>query len=289
MSQSNVGVSAFPAPLIEAVCRELGEAVLGSQIAHLISPLRVDETAQEATGTKWKRLFNFNAVVRAQNRQQDGRPLIRLLTEVMHPVRFSSVEQFEALRGQLNERLALFGYEVRDDGKVARSQVASTLAEAKQRADSLHSELARRSVHPDVLAFCRVELLQHNYFHAVLEAAKSVAEKIRAMSGLDLDGHRLVDTAFALTTGDPPIAFNALRTEWERSEHTGLATLCRGLFGTFRNPTAHAPRVRWAVEKAEALDMLTLASMLHRRLDGARRTRNSPTTSMGSGRTSPTT
>ena len=62
---------------------------------------------------------------------------------------------------------------------------------------------------------------------------------------------------------------NDLTTEWERSEHTGIATLAKGLFATFRNPTAHAPKVLWATSRAEALDMLTLASMLHRRLDTA--------------------
>jgi uncharacterized protein (TIGR02391 family) len=43
----------------------------------------------------------------------------------------------------------------------------------------------------------------------------------------------------------------------------------KGLFSTFRNPTAHAPRMVWATSRARALDMLTLASMLHRRLDDA--------------------
>lgn len=45
--------------------------------------------------------------------------------------------------------------------------------------------------------------------------------------------------------------------------------LMKGLFSTFRNPTAHAPKVLWATSRQQALDMLTLASMLHRRLDEA--------------------
>ena len=65
------------------------------------------------------------------------------------------------------------------------------------------------------------------------------------------------------------VAFNSLATDWERSEQTGLAMLMKGLFSTFRNPTAHAPKVLWATSRAEALDMFTLASMLHRRLDSA--------------------
>jgi uncharacterized protein (TIGR02391 family) len=43
----------------------------------------------------------------------------------------------------------------------------------------------------------------------------------------------------------------------------------KGLFSTFRNPAAHAPKVAWATSRSDALDMLTLASMLHRRLDKA--------------------
>jgi hypothetical protein len=181
--------AAFSGSRYRGVCRELGDAVIGAQIPNLIAPLKVSEDPASRSGTKWKRLFNV--VVTAQNRQQDGRPMIRLISEIMRPVRFDSVEGFSAHRHSLNGRLLLYGYEIRDDGRVGRVAVASTLAEAQQRANELHSELSRRNVHADVLAFCRTELLQQNYFHAVLEAAKSVADKIRARTGFNLDGNRL--------------------------------------------------------------------------------------------------
>jgi uncharacterized protein (TIGR02391 family) len=110
--------------------------------------------------------------------------------------------------------------------------------------------------------------MQQNYFHAVLEASKSIADKLRTKTGEDGDGSPLVDATCSLKSG-PRIAFNNLATEWERSEQTGIAMLMKGLFSTFRNPTAHAPKVLWATSRSEALDMLTLASMLHRRLDDA--------------------
>jgi uncharacterized protein (TIGR02391 family) len=256
----------FSASTVEMVCRALGEAVRGHQIVNLIAALKIREDPEEARNTKWKRLFN--AVAAAQNRQRDGRPLLRLVAEVMQPVRFESPEEFEAHRVAVSERLLLSGYRVREDGKVARVAPAATLPEAQQRADALRAELARREVHPDVLHFCRAELLQRNYFHAVLEASKSVAEKLRNLSGFEGDGAALVDAVCSLSSG-PIVAFSALSTDWERSEQTGLATLLKGLFGTFRNPTAHAPKVLWATTRADALDMLTLASMLHRRLDAA--------------------
>jgi uncharacterized protein (TIGR02391 family) len=219
--------------------------VTGAQIANILVPLRVSESPAERQNTKWKRLFN--AVVHCQNKQQDGRPLIRLITEIMVPVRFASAEEHESHRVAVNARLMLYGFEVREDGKVARVKAARAVSEAQQRADALRAELERRDVHVDVLVFCRAELLQQNYFHAVLEATESVAEKIRTKANLTGDGSVVADRAFSLKSGAPLLAFNDLTTDWDRSERTGLAMLCKGLFSTFRNTTAHAPRVRWSI------------------------------------------
>ena len=49
----------------------------------------------------------------------------------------------------------------------------------------------------------------------------------------------------------------------------GSPTCWVGLFGTFRNVPAHAPRLKWAVDEREALDALTIISYAHRRLDEA--------------------
>jgi uncharacterized protein (TIGR02391 family) len=134
--------------------------------------------------------------------------------------------------------------------------------------------LLHRQVHPDVLSFCRTELLQDNYFHAVFEATKSVADKIRQKSGLSSDGARLVDEAFGNSGATYPLlAFNSLQSESERSEHYGLMYLMRGMFGAFRNVTAHVPKIKWTIPEQDASDMLSLASFLHRKLDNAIRTR----------------
>jgi uncharacterized protein (TIGR02391 family) len=231
----------FSPAAVEQICRALGEAVTGSEIPNRIASLKAPEAPGEEVNTKWKRLFN--AVATAQNRQQDGRPLVRLVIAVMNPVRFSSQAQFDECRAQVNEKVLFSGLKVREDGKVVRkARPASTVAEAQQRADDLRAELKRRDVHPDVLHFCRAELLQQNYFHAVLEASKSVADKLRTKTGKDGDGSALVDTTCSLNSG-PRIAFNNLATEWERSEQTGIAMLMKALFSTFRNPTAHALKV----------------------------------------------
>jgi uncharacterized protein (TIGR02391 family) len=48
-----------------------------------------------------------------------------------------------------------------------------------------------------------------------------------------------------------------------------MMRLMKGTFAIFRNPTAHEPKSRWAVDEQEALDLLTMVSVLHRRLESA--------------------
>jgi uncharacterized protein (TIGR02391 family) len=149
-----------------------------------------------------------------------------------------------------------------------------TISEAEERAgrlrgraDPAQGPLRRAGLLP-------LELLQDgNYFHAVLEATKSVADKIRQKSGLARGRLEPVDQAFSLgQIGVPFLAFNSLQTDGERGEQSGLMNLMKGLFGTFRNPTAAAPKVSWRMSEDDALDLLSMASYVHRRLDLAVRT-----------------
>ncbi|MBI4952964.1 MAG: TIGR02391 family protein [Myxococcales bacterium] len=158
--------------------------------------------------------------------------------------------------------------------KKGKRQRARTASEAEQRAGRLRAELVRRQVHADVLKACRAELLEENYFPAVLEATKSVAEKVRQLSGLTLDGSELVDEALGTRDRDrrprdPILALNTLRSTSEQSEQRGMMHVMKGIFAVSGNPTAHEAKARWAVDEREALDLLTMVSVVHRRLDGA--------------------
>jgi len=88
-----------------------------------------------------------------------------------------------------------------------------------ERANRLKASLTKRGVHADVLRFCEAELLQENYFHAVFEAMKSVAAKIRDISGLDGDGTSLVEKAFSFgESRNPVLAINTFTTETQQGE-----------------------------------------------------------------------
>jgi len=267
-------VAQFSQTELESICRVLADTntgLTGSEIGSILSQLGIPDPMP--TMTKRHRLFQ--ALAEHQEQTHSGNIVCAFVQEAMNPVRYTSNRMlFDSRRDTLNTILAFCGYSLGEDGKLRlRTEPARTLTEAEEAAGRLRSELARRGVHPDVLNFCQPELLQDNYFHAVFEATKSVADKIREKAEVDGDGSELVDRAFGIgKRGIPLLAFNSLQTETERSEHNGLIQLMKGMFGIFRNVTAHAPKAKWPVSERDALDLLTIASYLHRRLDACFRT-----------------
>jgi len=85
------------------------------------------------------------------------------------------------------------------------------------------------------------------------------------MTGLYADGAELIHTAFS--TKNPLIRINLLQNDTDRSEHLGLMNLIKGLFGLIRNPTAHLPKIKFAIEEDKAFDLMILISYTHKRLD----------------------
>lgn len=257
----------FSLSQIEAIADALGDTddgLTGPEIGLLLANARIDDIAPGIT--KRKRLFN--AFAECQNRLGHRRNILAFIRFAMKPERYTrSPERFEPMRANLNRGLAFVALKVEQSGELASSERATTLPDAVRRANQLRADLLSRDAHQDVLAFCRSELVADNYFHAVLEATKSVAAKLRERTGLSDDGAALVDRA--LGGAVPMLAINALENDSQISEQRGFANLVKGVFGMFRNPTAHAPRVNWNMTKADAEDLLTLASLIHRRLDAA--------------------
>lgn len=172
-------VPSFNETHLEQICAVLadsGAGLTGSEIGSLLAQLGISDV--EPGITKRKRLF-----VALCNRQRNdgcGNCVGHFIHRAMDPVRYTVFrETFDSRRHELNQVLIFSGYFLGDDGKLRHKQAAHTLDEAEERADKLRCELRRRGVHADVLTYCRGELVHNNYFHAVLEATKSVAEKIR--------------------------------------------------------------------------------------------------------------
>jgi uncharacterized protein (TIGR02391 family) len=258
---------AFTAAQLESLCRCLADTdsgLTGTEIGHFLRQVKTADP--DPTMTKWRRLYN--ALSARQNKDRHGGRTLAFIHASVDPARYSGKHTvFERRRQEINVSLAFVGLEYRPDGRFQAVSKATTLSEAEQRANRLRAQLSARGVHPDVLHACRAELLSNNCFHAVLEASKSVAAKIRTRTGLVTDGAELVDAA--LGGPQPRLRINALSTDTERNEQRGFVNLAKGLFGTFRNPTAHAPRLVWNLSEEDALDLFSLASYVHRRIDAA--------------------
>jgi uncharacterized protein (TIGR02391 family) len=263
-------ISSLDGTHLEAICQVLGQTeggLTGTEISRYLAQCGIADPAP----TENKRQRLFEALKAKQRQDRCANNVFAFIKKVMSPVLFHArPEEYNLFRARLNTTLAFSGYQVAENGEVIPISVARTLTEAQQRADRLQNELKRRQVHPEVLKYCRAELLQENYFHAVLEATKSVSEKIRAKSGLTSDGGELAMKAFSLgQVGTPFLAFNPLRTDTDKSEQSGLMNLFVGMFGAFRNVTAHGAKINWTVTEQDALDLLTLVSLLHRRIESS--------------------
>jgi uncharacterized protein (TIGR02391 family) len=263
-------VEPFRSEDLEAIARILGDTQTGLTGSEIAMTLEECSLADVSPGeTKWKRLYN--ALAMEQNRTQLGNHVIAFAHKAMKPVKWLNARPaYEAKRSELNQALAFSGLVLSEEGKLHRTSSVLTLREAQGRACGLRDKLEARGVHPDVLEFCKAELVQENYFHAVLEATKSVASKIRAQTGLTADGADLATQACAFgKAGKPLLAINRLSNDTELGEQRGFTNLLIGLFGTFRNPTAHAEKIYWPLGEQDALDILSLVSLVHRKLDAA--------------------
>lgn len=116
-----------------------------------------------------------------------------------------------------------------------------------------------------LIKYCIADYLRKDYYDAVFEASKGLAERVRSITGLTTDGGTLFQTAFS--KNDPYIFFNSMRTDSEKSEFTGLKELLEAIFHLFRNPAAHTPKINWKTDETKALDALTLISFAHKYLD----------------------
>jgi uncharacterized protein (TIGR02391 family) len=261
-------VKCFTAAELESICKIIAETnsgLSGTEIGYSLQQANIPDV--DPINTKWRRLYN--AFVAEQNEQKYGNHVVSFLHKVMDPAKHvQNKDWYETKRKEINLVLAFHGLSLCEDGKIRYVEVATTINEAEQRADYLKNKLKDRNVHPDVLKFCKAELLADNYFHAVLEASKSIASKIRAITGLGSDGAILVQEAFGFGKDNNPIlAINQLNNEAEKGEQKGFINLLVGLFGTFRNPTAHAEKIYWEMNKEDALDILGLISLVHRKID----------------------
>ena len=207
-----------------------------------------------------------------QNRRSGNKGVLQLIRALNEPVAYvSNAEGFKEFCGGLNRILRFYGVEYRDEGEFHNVDPTRTLSEAQRRAEALENKMASRRIHHEIRKYCKAEYMDGNYFHAVVEAYKGLAERIREKTGFACDGLELMNLSFERPPPKqrryPKLAFNTLATVTETNEHDGFLSLLIGCTKLFRNPMSHTPKVNWHRDVNDAVDCLTLISLLHFILD----------------------
>jgi uncharacterized protein (TIGR02391 family) len=263
----------FPANVLEMISNILGDTsqgLTGSEIHRLLLQANIEDTTQEGVMLA-KRKNLFNSLANNQNKLKCSNHILIFIQYALAPSRYvNNPNEFERLRNAVNQQLAFVGYELKEDGQYRVIEPASTISDVQIKVENLKQELEKRNAHSEVFKYCKAELLQNNYFHAVLEANKGLFQKIRELSGLQTDGNTLIEQVFS---SNPILIINNYQSSSEKNEHNGFCNLLKGLCSMFRNPTAHEPKVDWEVTEQDALEILGIISYCYRRLDNAQKIR----------------
>jgi len=204
-----VAIRRYPtidASIVRSLCEVLGRTdggLTNKQIDELLAGTQIPDPTPAAPRGMYvaisKRDRLFNALTAKQRLDGCGNAILAFVGRALAPVRFhESPGSFEALRDEVNVPLAFAGYYADDAGKLHTKDQAATLSEARRRAMRLRSQLVDRGAHPRLLKYCVAEIDDDNYFHAVLEGSKSLADEIRRRTGRTEDGVSLIDMVFEL-------------------------------------------------------------------------------------------
>lgn len=134
-------------------------------------------------------------------------------------------------------------------------------AEPVRRAPVRRLDLQR--LHPQVISAASALFADRQYDSAATEAMKSVEVRVRDLTRLSISGAALMQEAFKPKEPRLDVAVETGRSGDDERE--GYFYLFRGAMVGIRNPKAH--ELSRGDDPDEALEVLALASLLHRRLD----------------------
>ena len=217
---------------LKAMCDVLAETSLGytkTELTRLLqqSKITVLSDGKVSNGYTYqlglnKRDWLYNCLAAEINNSHSFVRIYTFLEKALNPVAFTdekSRDKYSYLLEGVNKVLLLAGLEVTKEGKLIEVIQAKTLDEVDRRVNSLQRQLYNRAIHSEVQKYCIKDYLQKDYYDAVFEAAKGLAERVRQITGLTSDGGTLFQTAFA--KNDPYLFFNSMQTDSEKSEFTG--------------------------------------------------------------------
>lgn len=261
--------------IVEHISRILAEELTGSKIDTMFELLNLpnfDQLERDYTTTKWRRINE--SVLDKCKRTNSTAPLFSVIQYVLNPPLYmDKPNDWKKILRDINSQLMFYGFEVNDSGKVIVIEVVETFNDAQKRLQSFNERLSEYDIHPEVIKYCQSELFSENYFHAILEASKGLLQRLRELSGLELDGTTLVNEVFILRNPTIIIGNSKNETMSEKSEFNGLKSLINTIVYLYRNPKAHEPKLYNPSSENDAVTAFTLMSMAHSILDDCVRVR----------------
>lgn len=117
--------------------------------------------------------------------------------------------------------------------------------------------------HPHVIESAGKLFADGHFSRAVTEAFVSIEVRVRALLVSENTGTKLMDEAFS--GKEPKVSVARQEGRSGEDEQAGFHALFRGAMLGIRNPGTH--ELAFEQDPQEALELLALASLLHRRLD----------------------
>lgn len=256
--------------ILESISRVLGDSFRGlndEEIARYLAEAEIPDVMPLAP--RWIRIYNAFADI--QKNKDYSNHIIAFIHKVMKPADYRyTLALFKWRKENLNEKLVFAGLELGNNGRLKVIKPQEYVNQAKERINELKIILAKRNYHNEIFKSCRPELVLDNYFPFVFEAVQSIVNRIHELSGLKEHGIELVNKAFTLDNKNKPLlALNPLQSEGDYFEHHSFVSLLKGLFGQFQQPSASKPLISWKINLDDAIDILALVSMIHKKLDNS--------------------
>ena len=245
--------------VLEEVARSIGDTYTSTQIPRYLreSGLPPEAIPDSVTGDKWEFVFNvFDGL------HEGGSAARRSLREFIGgwlDGRYHAPPAVE-VRTRIVSLLAQQGWHVQDGRLVIGDHVYVQAGAVTP----LDRDARLRTLHADIRQVTE-RFVEAHLDVAIFEAFKAINNRVKSMTGLEVDGSALMDKA--LNVSHPAIVFADLSTQTGKDIQQGLHFMFKGAVQSIRNPDAHEQFE--LLDEQEALEELAFASMLMRRLDAA--------------------
>jgi uncharacterized protein (TIGR02391 family) len=244
---------------MEEIARSIGDTYTPAQLPRYLreSGIPKDAVPEVVAGDKWQYVFGVLGSL-----HEGGSAARRALREFIGgwlEGYFHAPPPTE-VRKRITSLLAQQGWRIRE----GRLVIGERVRVEPGTVPPLGRDARLAALHADIRQVTE-RFVEDHLDVAIFEAFKAINNRVKQMTGLDLDGSPLMDET--LGAANPRIVFADLSTKTGRDIQQGLHFMFKGAVQGIRNPDAHE-QFR-PLDEEEGLEELAFASMLMRRLDGA--------------------